>query len=128
MMDALSRLALVRAEAAAADVEAQLSMSGGERPVLVMLQMAKQEAALAIAALVNVDADDPKKIRRLQNEVLRFIDLCRWIGDVLAAGSEAAQQISDEDRNELIEILSQTTEGQEQLVNLGLLNGDTYAQ
>jgi predicted class III extradiol MEMO1 family dioxygenase len=126
MMDPLSRLAMARAEAAAADIEAQLVITAGQRPVLVMLQMAKKEAVDAFAALVTADPEDPKQIRKLQNEIVRFTDLCRWLKDVVAAGQEAEQLISEEDREEMIEILSRDTEGQQELMELGLLNGDHY--
>lgn len=124
-MDALSKLALHKACAASADIEAQLSVQSGQRPVLVMLQMAKEEAAVSIAKLVDVDPEDPKVIRELQNEVHRYLDLCRWLGNVVSAGKEAESLITNDDREEMIEVLSGTSEGQLELINLGLLEGDT---
>jgi hypothetical protein len=126
MMDPLSKLALARAQAAAADIEAQLSIESGQRPIVVMLAMAKRDAASAIAALTTVDPESAKEIRGLQNQVARFTDICRWLQDVISAGREAEQQITADDREEMIEVLGQTPEGQLELINLGLLEGDTH--
>lgn len=116
---------MARAQAAAADIEAQLVIESGHRPILLMIQMAKREAANAMSALVEVDPFETRKIQRLQNEVRRFTDLCCWLQDVIRAGREAEEQITREDRDEMIEILAETPEGQRELINLGLLEGDT---
>ena len=127
-IDALSKLALARTQAAASDIEAQLSIKNGQRPVVMMLQYAKIEAASALGALVSADPEDPKLIRKLQNEVARFDDLCRWLREVVIAGKEAEEELTDADRNEMIEILGQDEEGQQTLLDLGLIKeGDVYA-
>lgn len=126
-MDPLSKIAFARAQAAAADIEAQIAIEKGQRPVLVMVQMAKHEAADALAALAVVNPEDPKEIRNLQNQVARFTDLCRWLRDVVTAGREAEHELTEEDREEMIDLLGQTPEGQRELINLGILQGDTNA-
>lgn len=123
-MDPLSRLAMHRAAAAAVDVEAQLSIKEGCRPIVLMLQRAKMDAATALAALTDANPEDPMLIRKLQNDVRRYEDIYRWLGDVVSVGREAESQISDEDRDEMIEILGETVEGREELIQLGIIEGD----
>lgn len=123
-MDPLSRLAMARAAAAAVDIEAQLAVTEGCRPIVLMLQRAKVDAAVALANLTEASPEDPHLIRKLQNEISRYSDIYRWLADVISAGREAEQQISDEDRDEMIETLGQTPEGLEELTQLGMINGE----
>jgi hypothetical protein len=119
--DPLSILAMQRIVAQSADIEAQLSVLHGCRPVLTVLIMARDRAAAALGSLATVDPEDPKQIRFLQNEVGRFADLVEFFGVIVQSGFDFDQEISSAEREEMIDMLSRSTEGQEELEDLGLL-------
>lgn len=119
--DPVFRLAIQRVVADSADVEAQLSIRSGTRPVLTVLSMARSQAADALACLADADAENPKEIRKLQNEIKRFADLCLWFRRIVEEGHEAEQHITQQEREELIEVLTRDLEGQEEAVADGLL-------
>jgi len=83
-----------------------LAAQGG--PVLLILVRARLEAADAIAALCAVDPNDTKAIIALQNEAHRYRDLLRWLAAIIAEGKDAAQTISEEDREDLREAIGLT--------------------
>lgn len=122
------RLAQRRVIAASADIEAQLSVREGCRPVLIMLVTARQEAAEAMAELATIDLTAPiSEIRRLQNEVRRFDDLMTWLRALVARGFEYDHEISEQERDELAAALSATPEGEAEAIELGLIERDEDA-
>lgn len=117
------RLAMQRIVAASADIEAQLSVLSGTRPVLIMLVMARQEAAVALeqlACLEHADEASLPEIRRLLMEVRRFEDLMRWLRKIVSDGFDYDQEITADDREELLDMLARTPEGQEEAIEIGL--------
>lgn len=54
-----------------------------------MLQRAKEGKAGALEALAEVDAEDPKAIRELQNEIMCATHFEQWLREVVAEGEEA---------------------------------------
>jgi hypothetical protein len=124
MSDPVARLALARAASDAAEIEAQLFITDGARPIALLLRKAKAEAADAMASLLAVDPAETNKIRELQFEVRRYADLYRWISDVIHEGHEAGELLGEDDREEMIEILRDTPEGRQHLINLGLMGED----
>lgn len=124
--DPVFRLAIQRIIADSADIEAQLAIRSGTRPVVTVLAKARSEAADALACLVDADPEKPEEIRRLQNEVRRFGDLVRWFKTICEQGDMAEQIITQQEREELLEILSRDLEGQEEAISEGLVyNGAT---
>jgi hypothetical protein len=121
LTDPLSILAMQRIIAQSADIEAQLSVTQGCRPVLTTLIMAREKAADALAELASVDPDNPKTIRRLQNQVVIFTDLVAFFGKIVADGFDFDQEITQAEREEMIDMLSRSVEGQEELDHLGLV-------
>jgi len=103
MTDPVSHLALARVALISADIEEQLTARAehGMRPLIAVLAKAKGEAAQALAALVDADADNPWDLRRLQNEVRRFADLVRWLKEIVAAGLDDRFDVEDAERDEL---------------------------
>jgi len=103
MIDPVSRLALARVALISADIEEQLTARAehGMRPLIAVLAKAKGEAAEALAALVDADADNASDLRRLQNEVRRFADLVRWLKEIVAAGLDDRFDVDDAERDEL---------------------------
>jgi hypothetical protein len=124
--DPLIRLAKLRAISDSADIEAQLSNIQGCRPVLSILVKARNEAAESLFRLFEADPDDGKAIRALQNHVARYYDLLRWLKEIVDKGIEDDQEITGQDREEMIELLSQTEEGRQEAYELGLMERETH--
>jgi hypothetical protein len=111
MADPAQRIAWQRAVELSADIEIAMRKDiANAGPLLGILAKARDAAAEAIAALVTVDAEEPKEIRRLQNEAQRFTDMVRWLTEMLAAGVDADEGIGDEERTELIDLLAESIE------------------
>jgi hypothetical protein len=126
--DPIYRLGLRRCMELSADVEVQLrdDVQGG-RPVVAILQRARHEAAEAMVGLYAVDPYKPEDIWALKNKIARYDDLVRWLRDIVQTGIEADTQVNSEEREELIELLCQTPEGQQLAQEQGLINGDGHA-
>jgi hypothetical protein len=111
-----------RIVAASADIEAQLSVMDGTRPILVMLLLAKREAAGALAQLALCEHDTKiETIRSLQMEVQRFDDLIRWLSAIVEDGMRYDDEITQEERDELADMLIQSPEGEREAMELGLM-------
>ena len=121
MTDPISLLAMQRIIAQSADIEAQLSLRQGCRPVVTVLFMARDRAAAAIGELSTVDPEDPKQIRYLQNQIAIFTDMVDFFGKIIADGYDFDQEITQSEREEMIDMLSRSVEGQEELDQLGLI-------
>jgi hypothetical protein len=93
------KLALLRASALSIQIEAELTSRKSEA-LLVFLHDAKEQAAKALVALAEVDADDPAAIRKLQNEVRRFDDMVGWMKQRLLEGPEAERELNELQRQE----------------------------
>lgn len=122
-MDVILELAKKRAIADSVEIEAQFSLTEGCRPLLNVLHRARGEAAEALAALAVVEFDDQQAIKHLQNHIARFRDLVGWLSKIVTEGIESDTEISDAEREELIEALVGTPEGQQQAIDLGYLEG-----
>jgi hypothetical protein len=92
-IDPVYAAALRRTSRLSIDLEAQLTSKVNSEPLLVVLHTAKEQAGEALAALVDVNAEDPKAIRALQNEVTRFDDMVRWLKQMLIDGPEADREL-----------------------------------
>lgn len=116
------RLAKQRIIAASADIEAQLSVTAGCRPVLFMLLKARDEAAEALAELATLPPGTPaSELLRLQNDVCRYDDIMRWMRQLVARGFELDREISEAEREELADLLIGTPDGEEEAAELGLI-------
>jgi hypothetical protein len=119
--DPLSILAMQRIVAQSAEIEVQLAVKKGCRPVVTALLMARDKAAAALGELANVDAEDAKAIRYLQNQITIFTDLVAFFSKILEEGFDLDQEITNQDRDMMIDMLSRSVEGQEELDQLGLV-------
>jgi hypothetical protein len=101
--DAIDVLWTAQAVTLSRDIEEQMTAraADGFRPLVAALQLARVEAGRAVAALCDVDPDDAKQIRALQNEVQRFRDLVRFLHRIATAGIEAELALGDRDREDL---------------------------
>ena len=120
--DPIVRLAKLRLISDSADIEAQLNNTQGCRPILSVLVKARNEAAGALAGLAFIDAGKPEDVRDLQNIVIRYDDLIKWFKSIIDDGLEYDREITAEDREEMIDLLSQTLEGQREAEELGLVS------
>jgi hypothetical protein len=128
MTEPLEAIAVAQMFAISMELETQLAATNGLRPVMAMLQLAKIEAAAALVALVNIPPTEGERIREKQYEVRRFEQLCDWIKQVIQKGLEADKLLTEKEREELLDILVETEEGEEDAVEMGLVTREgTYA-
>jgi hypothetical protein len=109
------------------DIKEQMTARAAEgfRPLVVMLHMARLEAAHAVVALCDVDPTRAEEIRALQNQVARFRDLIRFTRNIVAAGIDAEHRVGDDDRAELEKLIAPPddtvdVERQAELMRLGI--------
>lgn len=82
------------------DAEDMLKRGGPLRNILLR---AFDEAKDALAALVDTQTAD-ENIRALQYQVRRYGDLVRWTRDILNEGTDAAKELDDGSREELLNL------------------------
>lgn len=104
-----------------AELEVQLSSVPGGGPSVEVLRRLRERAAESLAALVIVDAEDPKAIRLLQNEVKRYDEWIAWLREIISEGITYDKQFTDDERNEIIDMLAASPDGQRELIELGLI-------
>lgn len=121
MSDAAQLLAMQHVVAASAQIEAQIKILDGGFPILIMLHKARLEAADALRLIASSGLDtEISDIRHWQNEFGRFQDLVRWLADILEEGVRYDQDISQDERDELWKMLSQSPEGERIANEIGL--------
>jgi hypothetical protein len=101
-MTPAQRLAAERAFRLSIDVEVQITEKAKSEPLQIVLLSAREQAAKAIVALVDVDPHDAPAVRGLQNEVRRYEDFVRWLQQMLTDGFEAQQALSEDAREALV--------------------------
>lgn len=84
------------------DIERDLVATHGG-PIAWILLQAKIQAASAREHLTTVDPDDSKRIRELQYEIWRQIELARWLREAVDAGEEAWLRLSDAEQRDVID-------------------------
>lgn len=104
MNNAAELLAHRRAIELSAKVVAILT-SKGEDILIAVLDRARRRAEGAMQALVSVDAENPKAIRTLQNEIAIYIDLIEHLRTIVAEGAEAEELFSQTTREEIADIV-----------------------
>ena len=108
-IDPVETLAMERVVRASAEIEAALIDKGN--PLCHILKRARKEAAAAIRDLVDADPSDPDKIRAIQNKVLRFDDLVRWLQAIVKEGIENNKNLSAAERDEFADMIAYRPEG-----------------
>lgn len=105
--EAAERIALNRLVEASASLEAQLE-SGGVHyaPIAIILAKAREDAAIATRGLVFIDPTKSDEIREFQNEIRRYDDLVDFITAIIVEGKEADRRLSELDREEFNQIVS----------------------
>jgi hypothetical protein len=75
--------------------------------------------------LAFVDPEKPDAIRALQNEVKRYDEFVADLRAIIQDGIMADHEITDKEREDLLDVLTMTPDGQRQAVELGLVDLDT---
>lgn len=122
--DPLVRLARMRIIRLSHELETQLADKHGGGVALEILRRLKDRAAESLYALAVCDTEDPKAIRILQNEVKRYDEWLEWLREIVQEGIAYDHEVDDDERNELIDLLTQTPDGQREAIALGLINLD----
>ena len=107
-----------------ADLEVQLAEKNGSAPAIEILRRLRERAAESLAALAFLNLDDPNEIvkaKTLQNEVKRYDEWLGWMKEIIAEGIAYDRDMRDEEREEMLDLLTQTQEGREQAIELGLI-------
>jgi hypothetical protein len=124
--DPIVRIARQRIIRLSAELEVELAnLPHGGGPSLEILRRLRDRAAESLAALpfLNVyDEADRLKIVTLQNEVKRYDEWVGWWREIVSSGITYDKEMSQEEREELVDLLSQSAEGQRELVELGLVD------
>lgn len=120
--DPVIRLAKLRIIKLSADLEVQLASHTGSAPAIEILHRLQDRAAESLAALAICDTEDPRQIRLLQNEVKRYDE---WVADlraIITEGDAYDHELSAEDRQEMLDLLMQTSEGEQEAIAMGLID------
>lgn len=120
--DPIVRLAKLRIIKASADLEVQLSERNGGGPAIEIMRRLRDRAAESLAALAICDAEDCSAVRTLQNEVKRYDEWVAWLREIISEGIAYDQEMNEAEREDMLDLLTATPEGQQQAVELGLLN------
>lgn len=102
--DPIEKLADEQLLLLAADVQVQLERGTAERPVLYMLAEARKRAATAILLFMDVDAEKPADIRKLQSELKLYDDMIASVRMMRERGRDADARIHENDRIAMDEI------------------------
>lgn len=121
--DPILRLAKLRAIKASADLEVQLSNRTGSAPTIEILRLLRDRAAESLAALAVANPEKPEVIRVLQNEVMKYDEWVAWMKEVISTGITYDKEFTEEERDETLDMLMTTPEGQRQAIELGLIDG-----
>lgn len=104
MADALAQLAMFEAVRLSAEIEVQLThrklkpdRKAELSPLLAALVKMRRKAAGAIAELAFTPAENPVKIRDLQNDVKVFVEFCEALKEIVDAGIDATEAIDGDE-------------------------------
>lgn len=96
-----NRAAALYAINLSAEIEVELAKDSRGGPVLVLLALARAEAAEAIEMLADADPENPAEIRKQQNRIVCFRLICEWLNKIVADGYEADDELDEDDREDL---------------------------
>lgn len=75
-------------------------------PLFVFMVTARRDAIDALSGLVKVDPAKIEDVRKLQNEVQRFIDTVSFVDELFRKGDEAAQVLSEIEAEEMRDLIA----------------------
>lgn len=120
--DILTRLAKVRVIAMSEQLETLLADKRGGNIVVEVVNRLRNRAAESMTALATCDFTDSRKVATHQNEIKRYDEFFGCLRDIVQEGLQHDRELSDQDREDMIDILVNTAEGQREAQELGLLN------
>lgn len=85
----------------AADTDLEIFAKGrGDResPLMAVLLACRNDALAALVELVRVDPANAESVRKLQNEVERFVELVAHVKGIREAGDNAERELEPEER------------------------------
>lgn len=99
------------------DVQVQLekATNKGMRPVLYLLVQQRKRAVDALGKMVEIDVVEKDALRSLQAEVRLYLDLVENCRLLLKDGRDAIQQINEEDRAEMADIIGKMSPEEQRL-------------
>lgn len=89
----------------AAATEIELLHDAKRGPLASVLLRAREDAVENLAALVKVDPAKTEHVRKLQNEVQRFLDLLGYTKQQMTDGDQAAEELRPDQQDELRRLL-----------------------
>lgn len=123
--DPIDRIAKLRIIKMSAELEVQLAMKGGSSPTLEIVRRLRDRASESLAALAFVNLHEAKGVTEaitLQNEVKRYDEWLTWMSEIINEGKAFDQELSAEDREEILDHLSESPEGLDEAIALGLVD------
>lgn len=126
--DPIFLLSKQRMITASAQIEAELIAGGTSGPTMLICRELRRRAADSLTKLVFADLwtrEGREKAIALQNEVKRYDEWLAAMKDILEAGRAADDEMRAEEREELLDYLVATPEGQQQAIELGLADNAT---
>lgn len=99
------RTALQAVVRLSANAELELFHNIKRGPLVSVLLRAREDAIEALVKLVSVPPDETENVRKLQNEVQRFIDLLIYTRATLEAGDQALEELKPDEQEELRRLL-----------------------
>lgn len=122
--DHLTRVAKLRIVQLSHQLELLLADKKGGDIVKHIVSVLCDRAAESMTALCTCDATSHSAVMILQNEVKRYDEFLACLGDIARDGVAFDNELSRQDREDLLDILVQTEDGQQQAMDLGLLDDD----
>lgn len=121
-MDPILRLAHQRIVKLSADIEVQLADAKGGAVAIEILRRLRDRAAESLAALAVCNFDNPAHVRTLRNEVMRYDEWLSWLREIVNEGIAYDKEMTADERQELLDLLTQTPAGQQEARDLGLID------
>jgi hypothetical protein len=123
--DPIHRIAKQRIVQLSIELEVQFSNTPGGGPCIEILRVLRDRATESLVGLAFLNIHDEKDrltYITLQNEVKRYDE---WLGamkEIIVAGRQLDQQMTEEDREELREFLFANPDGERELMEMGLID------
>jgi hypothetical protein len=125
MSNPVQLLAQQRIISASAALEVQLSQTKGARPTIEILNKLREKAAEALEKMVyaNVFTHEGRaELVTRQNQVKRYYEFFEAMKEVINEGKALDYEMTESARQELVDQLSGSREGNQELIELGLLD------
>jgi hypothetical protein len=125
LADHITRLAQQRIIKISAELEAELAGVRQSGPTLEILRRLRTRAAESLSAMAFINIFEEKgkvEFLTMQNEVKRYDEFVGWLKELITEGISFDNQMTADDREEMLDILMQTPQGQRDAIELGLVD------